>query len=92
MAVMPVCGGSLASSGTQRGHPHSILHDVRSGMQGYRGGDAVTVGSGRWRRVWRYILIRNSDREGVGQGGEEGGGEADEDRNVIKVGKEVGTG
>ena len=32
----------------------------------------------RWIRKW--------------EGGEEGGGEADEDRNVIKVGKEVGRG
>ena len=40
---------------------HGILHDVRSGIEGYRGGVEVSVGSERSGPGQGYIYIRNSD-------------------------------
>ena len=40
---------------------HGILHDVRSGIEGYGGGVQVAAPSARSSPGQGYILIRNSD-------------------------------
>ena len=40
---------------------HGILHDVRSGIEGYMAGMLIPVGSGRSGPGQGYIYIRNSD-------------------------------